>query len=85
MSVSEGRLVTWAPAWTREADARQAPRGPPSVDPGMVRRPGPGPSPRGAGPGCHVMSTAILNCLGRGAMAALKAACTSATGWTWLT
>jgi hypothetical protein len=31
------------------------------------------------------MSTAIFNCPGLGAMAALKAACTSATGWTWLT
>ncbi len=34
---------------------------------------------------CQVMSTAIFNCPGRGAIAALKADCTSATGWTWLT
>jgi hypothetical protein len=33
----------------------------------------------------HVMSTATFNCPGREATAALNAACTSVTGWTWVT
>jgi|tagenome__1003787_1003787.scaffolds.fasta_scaffold20982736_6 hypothetical protein len=47
------------------------------------RRPGQG--QRRPDNGSHVMATAIFSCPGRGAIAAPKAACTSETGWTWLT
>ena len=48
--------MTCAHAWTREADARETPRGPPSVDRSVVRRLGPGPARSGRQRSCHVDS-----------------------------
>ena len=83
-----GKLVARrlrAPGTTRSRHRPRPARRPRSPRRGRSRRCRRRASGRDLGLLPQVMSTAIFSCPGRGVIAASKAACTSPTGWTWLT